>query len=334
MKIVINNFFSGVLKRGIPIYTSELVSKLREDGVEVIELTCPPSFYKLPSWILNILFIFVDQLLTPLTGMAVRSKLNIYPYNSSSLIDMLTGKGVVIIHDFISLKRNKKNLAALYVKFCIFFASKFAKKVILISQSTARVAKKLALFNKAQKIILPNPFFSFEKVVSRLPKNDDGYMLLVSGLGENKDLDTALNYYFSIPDDKRIPLKILGCGNGIDRVLNKIGQRDPHKAIEIIRFIPLTDVAKLYCNSKIIWAHSLAEGYGRTLAESKLSCKNVLCTRISAFREQVAENIYYYSDIKEFYNKYVFLVNAMPHVEQKPLEEHVRFESELRKLYE
>ncbi len=41
--IVINNYFSGVLKRGIPIYTEELVLQMKKDSMQVCELTCPKS---------------------------------------------------------------------------------------------------------------------------------------------------------------------------------------------------------------------------------------------------------------------------------------------------
>ncbi|WP_240196245.1 glycosyltransferase [Salmonella enterica] len=76
--------------------------------------------------------------------------------------------------------------------------------------------------------------------------------------------------------------------------------RDLNNQIEVIGFVSLNEVVTLYSNAKIVWAHSLAEGYGRTLAEAKLTCKNVLCTRISAFREQDDVNIYYYSYYSEF----------------------------------
>ncbi|HFL9078069.1 TPA: glycosyl transferase family 1, partial [Escherichia coli] len=89
-----------------------------------------------------------------------------------------------------------------------------------------------------------------------------------------------------------------------------------------------------YCNSKIVWAHSLAEGYGRTLAEAKLTCKNVICTRISAFREQKDSNIFFYTYYSEYYEVYSYLVDNSPSVERKALHEHILFENELRKIYE
>ncbi|EAM1861966.1 glycosyltransferase, partial [Salmonella enterica] len=253
---------------------------------------------------------------------------------SSSIIDLLTGKAIVVIHDFISLKKNKKNLAAIYVKVCIYLSSFMIKKVIFISESTQRVAKKLALFKNAETVLLPNPFFSFEKIANVTKKEDLGYLLLVSGLGANKDLHTAVDYYFSIPPEKRIPLKILGCGNGVDKVINIINGRDLNNQIEVIGFVSLNEVVTLYSNAKIVWAHSLAEGYGRTLAEAKLTCKNVLCTRISAFREQDDVNIYYYSYYSEFFKNYSYLIENPPHVVEKTLREHLLFETELRKIYE
>ncbi|MDI5166086.1 hypothetical protein MJL22_27920, partial [Salmonella enterica subsp. enterica serovar Montevideo] len=38
---------------------------------------------------------------------------------------------------------------------------------------------------------------------------DLGYILLVTGVGDNKDLDGALKLYSSISKDERLPLKIL-----------------------------------------------------------------------------------------------------------------------------
>lgn len=105
--IVINNYFSGVLKRGIPIYTEELVLQMKKDSMQVCELTCPKVLYPLPAFIHNFLFIFYEQILTPLIGLILKSKFNIYPYNSTSIIDAYLGKSVVIIHDLISLKKKE-----------------------------------------------------------------------------------------------------------------------------------------------------------------------------------------------------------------------------------
>lgn len=334
MRIVVNNFFHGVLRRGIPIYTSELVSKLKEQNVEVRELRCPKIFYGLPSWVHNLIFIIYDQIITPMYGLLYRSKYNIYPYNSASIIDLFTGKSIIVIHDFISLNKNKRNLAACYVKFCILLSSLRIKNVILISNTTARIASKLSLFPNAKKIFLPNTFFSFKLLSDEVKKKDCGYLLLVSGMGENKDIDTALDYYFSIPAESRLPLKILGCGGGVDTLNSKINKRDEINAVEVIKQIPLNEVVNLYAHSKFVWAHSLAEGYGRALAEAKISQKNVLCTKIPAFIEQDDSNVFYYSDIESFQNNYFHLINFTPLVNVCDLKEHVKFSEELKKIYE
>lgn len=334
MKVVINNFFNGVLKRGIPIYTEELTNKLRENHIDVIELKCPKKLVQSPAWFLNILFIIYEQVITPLCGFILRSKYNIYPYNSVSILDLFTGKAIVIIHDFISLKSSKKNLAALYVKLCILVSSRRSRKVVYISKSTERVANKLGLFRNAVPIILPNTFYSFEYASKKTIVGDDDYILLVSGLGENKDLNTALSYYFKLDISQRKKLKILGCGNGIDKVKSLIKHRDEIQPIDVIGFVELDDVANLYSKASVIWAHSLAEGYGRTLAEAKISRKNILCTRISSFREQADENVYFYSDVEEFIAKYNYIIEKKPHVFDKKLAEHILFEQEMRRIYE
>lgn len=334
MRIVVNNFFYGVLKRGIPIYTSELVAKLREEGVEVKELRCPKFLYGLPTWIHNFLFIIYDQIITPLFGLFHKTKYNIYPYNSLSLIDLFTNKPIIIIHDFISLNKNKKNISACYVRFCILSSSNRIRNVILISNTTAKLANKLSLFSNARQILLPNTFFSFKSLSDGVQKEDHGFLLLVSGMGKNKDIDTALELYFSIPIEYRIPLKILGCGGGRDVLKAKIHGRDEFNTIEILKQIPLEDVVKLYAHCKFVWAHSLAEGYGRALAEGKISGKNILCTRIPAFIEQDNSNVFYYNDAKSFQQHYFNLIENTPVVDVCELKEHIKFSEELKKIYE
>ncbi|EBX2805742.1 glycosyl transferase family 1, partial [Salmonella enterica subsp. enterica serovar Braenderup] len=93
------------------------------------------------------------------------------------------------------------------------------------------------------------------------------------GVGDNKDLDGALKLYSSISKDERLPLKILGCGNAIERVKKIIDDHRVQSEIEVIPFLDLDDVVSLYCNSTFIWAHSKYEGYGRAVAEAKLSHK-------------------------------------------------------------
>lgn len=339
-KVIVNNFFSGILNRGIPIYTSELSLKLHEHGCDVIEVTCPKILSRCPRFLLNIIFILCEQIYIPLLGIAVRSSFNIYSYNSSSVIDVVLGKAVPIIHDLISLGR-KKSLAALYVSCCIKFSSAFVNRVIFISKSTGRMAFRLKLFTKSDFIYLPNPFFEFELLSQAIPKKNDGYVLLVTGVGTNKDLAGALKLYQKLPEEIRLPLKILGCGTQADFAYKLLKHNCEKMDFEIFGALSLPEVVVAYSSSAFVWAHSLSEGYGRAIAESKLAKKHVICTRIPPFSEQKTETVHYYhiSSVSEFIDSFKECFNISFSDESlltgacfAELKEHIDFNAGIQRL--
>jgi len=339
-KIIVNNFFSGILKRGIPIYTSELTKKLHEHGYQVVEVKCPKVLYPFPRSILNIIFIFYEQIYIPLLGLIIRSSFNIYSYNSSSVIDVLMGKAVPIIHDFISLGK-KRSLAASYVSFCISFSSLFVERVVFISKSTGKVARRLKIFIKSDFIYIPNPFFEFEQLCQSTPIQNDGYVLLVTGLGGNKDLAGALKLYQQLPEEMKIPMKILGCGSQLESGLKVVKNNCDKINVEVLGVLSLKEVVTVYSSAAFVWAHSLSEGYGRAIAESKLAKKHVICTRIPPFVEQKSKTVHYYNvcSVSEFIDSYKecydisfdnksLLDSAGFH----ELEEHIEFNAGMQKL--
>lgn len=65
-KILLFNFYNGVLYRGIPIYSSNLKIGLEKEGCEVNEWKCPNALNKMPRFLLDLLFVFSEQILMPL----------------------------------------------------------------------------------------------------------------------------------------------------------------------------------------------------------------------------------------------------------------------------
>lgn len=334
MKIIINNYFSGVLKRGIPIYTAELSAQLRRDGNDVVELKCPPKLRRLPAFIHNIFFVVFEQIFTPIYGIVYRSHLNIYPYNSASLIDVLTGKSLIIIHDLISLKKKNKGLASRYVSACIAFSSRFSSKYAYISKSTQRILQRVELYSHSTGYYLPNTFYQFENCAKNCSIKDLGYVLLVTGHGENKDLSGALRLYFSLGDELKKPLKILGCGNHAEYVRSLIAEFSLTTEIDIVGFVSLEKVVELYAHSSFIWAHSKAEGYGRAIAEGKILNKNILCSKITPFIEQKAQNVFYYTGVEDYSSAFGACLNHIPSLNDVEIPEHMIMRKELSKLYE
>lgn len=334
MKIIINNYFSGVLKRGIPIYTAELSAQLRRDGNDIVELKCPQKLRRLPAVIHNIIFVLFEQIYIPIYGFVYRSNLNIYPYNSASVIDVLAGKSLIIIHDLISLKKKNKSLSSRYVSICIAFSSRFSSKYAYISKSTKRILQRVKLYNRSAGYYLPNTFYQFENYAKKNNTKDLGYVLLVTGHGENKDLPGALSLYFSLAKELKKPLKILGCGNHTEYVRSIIARFSHTVDIDIIGFVSLEKVVELYAHSSFIWVHSKAEGYGRAIAEGKILNKNILCSKITPFIEQKAPNVFYYTEIENYSTAFRTCLNHISSRNDVEISEHIVMRQELSKLYE
>ncbi|EJB0653109.1 phosphomannomutase CpsG [Salmonella enterica] len=220
-----------------------------------------------------------------------------------------------------------------YVSYCMLKASQLKADYIYISKTTKRVIDSIELFKNCKGYYFPNTFFRFEEIAKKNTILDLGYILLVTGVGDNKDLDGALKLYSSISKDERLPLKILGCGNAIERVKKIIDDHRVQSEIEVIPFLDLDDVVSLYCNSTFIWAHSKYEGYGRAVAEAKLSHKKILCTQISAFMEQKDENVYLYTNQNDFHIQYKAVLASKYKDIHGQLIEHEIFKSQLEFLY-
>ncbi|MDP2502847.1 hypothetical protein BCT47_20930 [Vibrio splendidus] len=333
--IVVNNFFKGILKRGIPIYTEELVSRVRNQGEDIIEVSCPKWARNLPPYLLNLIFILYEQVLVPCYGMYKGAYLVIYPYNSISFLDLLTGKGKLIVHDFISFEGDKIKLSAMYVKLCITFASKLSRDVIFISKSTKSDATKLGLFTNSNIKYLPNGFFCFEDAVKGKVKRDEGYILILTGHGENKDFRNALLTLESSDKLRKYKVKIVGFGNHVrlaQKIIDEVGGHDAKGRYFVYDFISFDKVLDLYANCTFVFVHSLHEGYGRAIAEAKLSRKKVICSDIPAFREQKSCEVYYYHDFSSFIKSCDDLLSSPPLDEQYECLENITYNETIKDI--
>ncbi|MER1559030.1 hypothetical protein KC905_24220, partial [Enterobacter hormaechei] len=116
-KVLLFNFYKGILYRGIPIYSSNLITALEKNGCIVNEWSCPKFAQKLPRAIIDLLFVLCEQVIIPMISIMGRYEKVIYPYNSCSVISAFSKKSILIIHDFIPNKRIKErlSLSALYI---------------------------------------------------------------------------------------------------------------------------------------------------------------------------------------------------------------------------
>lgn len=315
MRILIFNFFSGVMERGIPIYCKNLREALEMEGHHVVELCCPVWAHGLPKSVQNVLFMLYEQVLMPVLSL-VHSK-SVYPYNTASVLGSLHPGALLIVHDFIPNRKADKSLVARYVRLTQWVHAALGRDVACVSTATYRVAVKLKAFAKSRRLVLPNGFWTFRAAIRGLTFPQGDQVLLCTGVGQNKDLRGALDLYASTLAQRRIPVALLGLAGDVTitrRWLTEHPEIDP----TLIRVLPrLTDaeVVEAYMRSRWVWVHSRNEGYGRSIAEAKCCAKYTIATNIPPFRDQKDHTVQLYGDRQSFAEA----VDVLEHVDRSAL---------------
>lgn len=334
-KILINNFFSGYLHRGIPVYCDNLAFALNKLGYECVQLRMPRLWYKLPRGLINILFVLFEQCYVPLYAWFSRATVTIYPYNSIALLGALSPKSVMVVHDFIPNK--KTSFAALYIRISQQFACALKRKVFFVSQAILRQANIYNCFPACEKRVLLNGFYRFESLIAKTSPSDEKFILLCSGRGENKDFHGALMLYLQSGLYRQLPLRVIGM-SGDRSMLARPEFAAIQQHVTIYSQIADEDIVALYHSCSFVWAHSLNEGYGRTIAEGKLAGKLVLASDIATFKEQRDEFVWLYRDGHDFKQGLAamerFLGQGFGDAFYSPRapQEHHQIESELNRL--
>lgn len=340
MRVLLNNLFSTILKRGIPLYTKNLDCCLKNMQMESTQIFLPKLSIHLPRFIVNFLFIFYEQFIIPI--LACKFDKVIYPYNSISIIGSLNKNSLLIVHDFIPNDINKTALASLYIRFTQWMHAKLGGDVAFISQSTLNQAMQRHAFPNSRIYLLPNSFYIFieklHKISEReIKKESDEYVLLCSGTGENKNLVGALDLAnLSGMLSGNLKLKIFGLA-GDDSIVNEWCEKNKvnREIIDVCTLLTDEQVAYVYLKAKFVWVHSLHEGFGRPITEALLCSQKVLATDIPPFKEQQTSNVFYYKDLKSFNHSYAVLQN---HVDVSDAQyippEHKTLEKELSKWLE
>lgn len=299
VKILVNNFFHGVLERGIPIYTENLCIALRQQGCQVQEWRCPVWLRGLPRSVLNILFVLSEQCLMPIRGLFYDKV--VYPYNTVALLGAVQNRSLLVVHDFIPNRRRDTSLAARYVKVCQYAYAALGGEVAYVSRTTCRVARVAGLFRRSRAYLFPNAFWTFRQAYhGPLPPQQE-VVLLCSGTGGNKDLAGAIALYRSSGMWQRYPLYILGLAGETGAVATSL-QRWPELAsrLTVLPRLDNAEVVRYYLQAAWVWVHSRREGYGRSIAEAKLCAKLVLASRIPPFVQQKDQTVFLYAAEPDF----------------------------------
>ena len=320
MHILINDFIGGVLDRGIPHYVRNIIFGLEEEGFRVSVVRAPAICRKLPRGVFYLLAVLFEQTIMPLIGMFKRADMTLYPYNSVAVIDLLTRRGKIVIHDLEQLNRGLSP-SKLYYLAC-YRALKWRKSPIFtIMELTRQRLIDSGLFGECPITILPVTFYAFEKLAAAQPPpgKTKNSILLCTGSNPNKDFDTVVSDYLPKTLAGGFPVAIVGLHKATDAA--RLVSLDTYLGSGQLKLCgQLTDaqVVTEYQTHDIIWVHSLREGFGRCLIEGRLTGGRVVCSDIPEFSTQREEmhdgEIYLYGNPAQF----MAVIERIAHAETPP----------------
>ena len=290
-RVLLFNFFSGVMERGIPLYTQNLAECMRRVGFQPVEIRCPVALRRLPRWARNVAFVLFEQIVAPVVGWLRGCSLAVYPYNSVSIVDSLLGRAVMVVHDLIPNRRH--NLAARYICVAQTVHRWRGGRVCAASEHTLTHLRRLPAFKRCSLALWSNPFYSFESALAgpaaSTPRTAGAppRVLLCSGMGRYKDYGGALHLFARSAALRGAELRVVGFGDDAALAMRRLERlpQDIRGRITVLPRLTLKDLITEYLASDIVWVHSRKEGFGRCIVEGRLSGRPVVASDIGAFRK-------------------------------------------------
>jgi len=292
-RVLVFNFFAGVMDRGIPAYTQDIVTCMRRLGMDVVELRCPSLLRPVPRTLHNLMFVFFEQVVAPIVRLLRRCSLTVYPYNSAGIVDAALGKSVLVIHDLIPNHRRNTQLSARYIRLTQAVHRSLSRQICSASSYTLTQLHRIPAFHRCTLGLWSNPFYSFAAALrERKSQVTEGArkplrVLLCSGMGPNKDYAGALKIFRRSKLLQDAELRILGFGDDAPLARRRLSRmpEDLQKRIQVLPRLSLADVALEYMTADVVWVHSRKEGFGRCVIEGLLSGRPVIASDIGAFRK-------------------------------------------------
>ena len=298
-RVLVFNFFAGVMERGIPLYAQNLAECMRRVGIEPVELRCPVWLRRWPRPALNVAFVLFEQIVAPVLGLLRGCSLAVYPYNSVSIVDSLLGRAVLVVHDLIPNRRH--NLAARYICVTQTVHRRIGGPICAASEHTLTHLRRLAAFKRCPLALWSNPFYSFQsanawRTVSPRDSGGPPRVLLCSGMGRYKDYSGALRLFARSAALRGAELRVMGFGDDASLALRRVQRLPPdvRRRITVLPRLTLKDLITEYVACDVVWVHSKKEGFGRCVVEGRLSGRPVVASDIGAFRKFASFGVHLY----------------------------------------
>ena len=272
-----------------------LIEGLRGEGLRVSVVRAPAFCRKLPRSVLYLFAVVVEQALLPAIGFWQRAHLTIYPYNSVAVIDLLTRRGRIVVHDLEQLNR-PLSFSKLYYLFCYRTVKWFNAPLFTISEITRQRLAQSGLFGNGPVTLLPNTFYALS--ASPLPRRRGAAIdLAVHRLNREQGPGNGLAEYLPAVLAQGFRVSILGLHKASDMAkLEPVAAFMASGQLHLCGLLSDSEVACAYRSHAIVWVHSLREGFGRCVVEGRLTGARVLASDIAEFAELRDSDVYLYNN--------------------------------------
>jgi glycosyltransferase involved in cell wall biosynthesis len=300
--ILINDFIGGVLDRGIPLYVRNLITGLREEGFDVSVVRAPGIFRVLPRNLFYLIAVLVEQTVLPVLGYLLRADLTLYPYNSVAVADLFTGRGRIVVHDLEQLNRGL-SFSKLYYLGCYRALRWRNAPIFTISELTRQRLNESSLFGSGPVTMLPNTFYTFERYLRAAKRKEQPArsLLLCTGSTANKDVETLVAEYLPNVLAAGFHVSILGLHKATDAPrLAALQSFIDSGQLRVCGRLSDRAVAREYRAHRLVWVHSLREGFGRCVVEGRLAGARVICSDIPEFEGLRDDAVHFYKNADQF----------------------------------
>ena len=300
MRVLINDFIGGALDRGIPLYVRNLIEGLRDEGLDVRVVRAPAIFRKLPRGVLYLIAVLVEQTLLPAIGFLLRADVTIYPYNSVAVIDLLTRRGRIVVHDLEQLNR-PPSFSKLYYLFCYRAVKWFNAPLFTISDITRARLTQSGLFGGGPVTLLPNTFYAFERLPRRRRRGATLRSYCAPARRRTRTSKQSWPNTCRVFWQRAIALPSSELHKAADMAkLQPVAAFMTSGQLQVCGRLSDQEVARAYRAHAVVWVHSLREGFGRCVVEGRLAGAPVLATDIAEFAELLDGDVYLYNNPASF----------------------------------
>lgn len=224
-------------------------------------------------------------------------------YHAQAFVAPLLTKtrSIVTVYDlsFVYFSRGLSPARRLYLRLLTPISCRRAKRVIAISESTARDLSRtfgidpakiditLGGYDESRFLQLPKSEVNAFKKAQGLP---DRFWLFVGTLEPRKNLPALINAYATLPAHERLPL-VVGGGRGwlYDDIFAAVERHQLQDSIRFEGFIPSETLPLWYNSAETFIFPSIYEGFGLPVIEAMACGTPVIASNASSLPEAAGD---------------------------------------------